>query len=105
MLAAGTDRETTLPANTFVLASGTSAMHDEAVVREPQTFKPGRPAYHYLHLGFGNHRCLGDQVSLQQAPELAKQVFLAGYLKRAAGSDGQLNFAGGPFPEHFILTK
>jgi cytochrome P450 len=105
VVAAGTERELTLPARAFVLASGTSAMHDETVVPDPEVFKPGRPAYHYLHLGFGEHRCLGDQVSLQQAPELAKQIFLAGYTKRAPGAAGQLNFNGGPFPEHFTLTK
>lgn len=104
-IAAGTPRQTTLAAGTLVFASIASAMHDATVVTDPDTFKPGRPAYHYLHLGFGEHRCLGDQVSLMQAPELAKQIIKAGFSKRAAGAAGHLDFKGGPFPESLILTK
>lgn len=103
-IAAGTPRQTALAAGTLVFASVASAMHDATVVPDPETFKAGRPAYHYLHLGFGEHRCLGDQVSLMQAPELAKQILKAGFTKRAAGSSGQLDFKGGPFPESLILT-
>jgi len=104
-IAAGTPRQTTLAAGTLVFASIASAMHDATVVTDPDTFKPGRPAYHYLHLGFGEHRCLGDQVSLMQAPELAKQIIKAGFCKRAAGPAGHLDFKGGPFPESLVLTK
>lgn len=104
-IAAGTPRQTTLAAGTVVFASVASAMHDGTVVPDPETFKPGRPAYHYLHLGFGEHRCLGDQVSLMQAPELAKQIIKAGFCKRAAGAAGHLDFKGGPFPESLVLTK
>lgn len=104
-IAAGTPRQTTLAAGSVVFASIASAMHDAAVVTDPETFKPGRPAYHYLHLGFGEHLCLGDQVSLMQAPELAKQIIKAGFVKRAAGAAGRLDFKGGPFPESLILTR
>ncbi len=104
-IAAGTPRETEIAPGSLVLVGTASAMHDGTVITDPETFNPDRPAYHYLHLGFGAHRCLGDQVSLQQAPELARQAFVAGFTKRAEGSAGKLDFKGGPFPESFTLVK
>ena len=58
-----------------------------------------------MHFGYGNHVCLGDQVSLMQAPEIAKQLFLAGYTERADGPAGHLDFQGGSFPETFTLVQ
>jgi cytochrome P450 len=104
-IAAGTERETTLPANSLVLCATASAMHDATVVKNPEAFDPNRPAYHYLHFGYGEHVCLGDQVSLQQTPELARQVFLAGYTKRAEGPAGRPDFKGGSFPESLTLVR
>lgn len=105
VIAAGTEREATIPGGSFVLCSNASAMHDGSVVPSPEIFNAGRPAYHYMHFGYGDHVCLGDQVSLQQAPEIARQLFLAGFTKRADGAAGHLDFKGGPFPESFTLVK
>lgn len=104
-VAAGSERQATIPAGTLVLISTASAMLDENELAEPERFRSDRPPYHYLHLGHGNHRCLGDQVSLVQAPEIARQILLAGYRQRAEGAAGQLDFMGGPFPESFTLVR
>ncbi|MBB6250041.1 cytochrome P450 [Nitrospirillum iridis] len=105
VIAGGTPRETTIPANTLVFCSNASAMQDAAAVPQPGNFIPGRPGYVYMHFGYGAHLCLGDQVSLQQAPEMAKQIFKAGFTKRAPGTAGQIDFKGGPFPESFTLLR
>ncbi|MEX2643525.1 MAG: cytochrome P450 [Acetobacterales bacterium] len=105
VIAAGTARETPIPAGTLVLASNASAMHDENEIPQPQDFRAGRPDYHYMHFGFGNHRCLGDQVSLQQAPAIAREILLAGFTARAEGAAGRIDMRGGPFPESLTLTK
>lgn len=105
VVAAGTERETRIPAGTVVLVSNASAMHDAEEIPQPEAFDVGRPDYHYMHFGYGNHVCLGDQVSLQQAPEIARQILLAGFTARAAGDAGRIDMKGGPFPESFTLVK
>lgn len=104
-IAAGTDRATEIAPGRLVLISTTSAMHDGTVVPNPEAFDTTRPDYHYFHLGYGLHRCLGDQVSLMQVPEVVKQLLLAGFTKRADGPAGHLDFQNGPFPESFTLVK
>jgi len=103
-LAAGTSRETLIKAGTPVLISGRSAMMDERQVPEPREFIAGRPAYHYMHMGYGLHTCLGDHVSRVQIPEIIKQLVLSGTVSRAEGDAGQLDFKGGPFPESFSVN-
>jgi len=105
IIAAGTPRETTIPANSVVLCATASAMRDGTVVKDPEAFVPSRPDYHYFHLGYGSHRCLGDQVSLRQAPELARQLFRAGFTARAEGAAGRPDFRNGSFPESFTLVR
>ena len=104
-IASGTDRQTTIPAGTVVFCSNASAMHDAAELPSPETFRLDRPDHHYMHFGYGNHVCLGDQVSLVQAPEITKQLFLAGYTERADGPAGHLDFQDGSFPETFTLVQ
>lgn len=104
-VAAGTDRAAQIKAGSVVLASNASAMHDAAELPAPDEFRTDRPAYHYMHFGYGDHVCLGDQVSLQQAPEIARQIVLAGYTKRADGPAGRIDMRGGPFPESFTLVR
>ena len=54
-----------------------------------------RPAYHYMHLGYGMHTCLGDQVSRVQVPEIIKRLLTLTGLRAA----GPIDFRGGVFPE------
>ncbi len=105
IVGAGSDHATEVKAGTFALLSHASAMMDEGIEPDAAEFRPDRPDWWYMHLGYGPHRCLGDQVSQQQVPETVKQIFLAGYTKRAEGAAGQLDFKQGPFPESFTLLK
>lgn len=104
-VAAGTERQTTIPAGTLVFASNASAMHDALELKSPERFDIDRPDYHYMHFGYGNHSCLGDQVGRVEMPEITKQLFLAGFTQRAEGPAGQIDFQGGPFPESFTLVQ
>lgn len=104
-VAAGTGRAALIKAGSLVLASNASAMHDALEIPDAETFRIDRPAYHYMHFGYGDHVCLGDQVSLQEAPEIARQILLAGFTSRAAGPAGRIDMRGGPFPESFTLVR
>jgi cytochrome P450 len=102
-LAADTDRRALIKAGTVVLASTNSAMMDDGEVDNPEEFRLGRPDYQFMHLGYGEHTCLGDQVSLVQVPTILQRLLLCKNLRRASGPDGQIDFRGGPFPESFVV--
>jgi cytochrome P450 len=102
-LASDTDRRALIKAGTVVLASTASAMMDDGEVDTPEEFRIGRPNYLNLHLGYGHHTCLGDQISMVQVPTIIQRLLLAKNLRRAQGSDGQVDLQGGPFPEKFVL--
>ncbi len=96
-LARGTDRETTIPAGTFVFAATSSAMLDATHVPSPDEFRPGRPAETYLFFGHTLHTCLGEFVAAVEFRELAKPLLRLGSLQRLQGEDGQLHYDG-PYP-------
>ena len=73
-LAKGTNRETTIPAKTNVLALTQSAMFDPKAFEEPETFKAGRNWYHYFTFGYGAHECLGKYVGMVMIPEIVRQI-------------------------------
>jgi len=102
VLAAGTERETTIERGTTVYAATLSAMFDETVVERPQEFRAGRPASSYLHFGRGQHTCFGERINQITIPEALKQLLLIPNLRRAAGDDGELVFEG-PFPERYLV--
>ncbi|HTQ79684.1 MAG TPA: cytochrome P450, partial [Thermoanaerobaculia bacterium] len=101
-LAKGTPRETAIPAGRVIFAANGSAMMDAAELDHPEQFTLGRPNYQYLHFGFGIHQCFGKYISQVQVTELVRAVLLLPGLKRAAGADGQLVYAG-PFPKSFTV--
>jgi len=105
VVGAGTTHATEVKAGTLALLSQASAMMDETIEPDAGEFRPDRPSWWYMHLGYGPHRCLGDQVSQQQVPETIKQILLAGFTQRAAGAAGQVDFKKEPFPESFTLIK
>jgi cytochrome P450 len=96
-LARGTDRETTLPAGTFVFAATASAMRDPAYVPFPDEFRPGRPAESYLFFGHALHTCFGEFVATVEFRELAKPLLRLGKLQRVGGEAGQICYDG-PYP-------
>lgn len=99
VLARGTDRETLVPKGRVVMAATLSAMFDERELPEPEAFRPGRPAHHYFHFGYGHHLCLGYAVGLVMIPEMLRRLLLRPNLRRASGDRGAIDYKGGPFPE------
>jgi cytochrome P450 len=104
VLAAGTPRETSIPANSLVFACTASAGFDAAEIPDPETFSIERPDYHYMHFGYGHHTCLGKYVGLMQIPETIKQVLLRPGVRLIPGDEGKIDFQGTPFPERFVIA-
>ncbi len=100
-VAAGTERETVIPAGTLVFACTASAMFDDDVVPDPETFKIDRPDFVNLHFGVGAHSCLGKYVGSAIIPETVRRVLLRPGVRLLPPPDGSIDFQGGPFPERF----
>ena len=100
-VAAGTERETVIPAGTLVFACTASAGFDEDVFSEPESFRTDRPAYLSLHFGYGHHTCLGRYVGSVVVPEVVRRVLLRPNVHLLPGDEGKIDWKGGPFPESF----
>lgn len=100
-LAAGTERETVIPAGTLVFACTSSAGFDADVLEDPETFKTGRPSYLNLHFGYGHHTCLGRYAGSVLVPEVVRRVLLRPNVHLLPPPEGKIDFQGGPFPESF----
>ncbi|ASC72620.1 Pulcherriminic acid synthase [Halomicronema hongdechloris C2206] len=104
VLAAGTPRETPIPANSLVFACTASAGFDAHELPQPETFSIDRLPYHYMHFGYGHHTCLGKYVGMMQIPETIKQVLLRPGVRLLPGDAGKIDFQGTPFPERFVIA-
>ena len=93
-LAAGTARETTVPAGATVVAATQSAMFDETAVPAPGEFRLDRPWSDYLHFGHGLHACLGEAIARVQLPALATALLEGPRIGRAPGRGGKLRWQG-----------
>lgn len=102
-LGTGTPYGTVVPAGTRIAACTGSAMFDGDLMPNPDEFSLTRPPTSYLHFGLGHHECLGRYVGEVAIPEAVRQVVLRPDLRRKDGPAGQIDFAGGPFPEHFSV--
>jgi cytochrome P450 len=105
VLAPGQPHALSIKKGTVVAACIGSAMFDETVVEDPGSFRTGRPDSCLFHLGFGHHECLGKHVGMQLVPEAVRQILLTPGLRLIDGPQGQIDFAGGVFPEHFRVSK
>ncbi|MFJ7147317.1 cytochrome P450 [Streptomyces sp. NPDC100445] len=105
VLAAGTPRQTVIPAKSVVLACFASAMFDEEVVDAPAEFRPGRPPAHNLVLGYGAHDCLGRYAARVIVPELVRRVLLRPGVRPLPGAERDLDHAGTPFPQHYRVRS
>jgi cytochrome P450 len=103
-VAAGTPRQTRIPAGTVVFALTASAMFDEAVVPDPDVFRTDRPDFARLHFGYGHHTCLGRHVAAVTIPETVRRVLRRPGIRLLPPPDGGIDFAGGPFPERFVVA-
>lgn len=102
-LGKGTPYATIVAKGTRIAVCTGSAMFDADLMPDPEDFSLDRPQTSYLHFGLGHHECLGRYVSRVAIPEAVRQVVLKRNLRRKAGPPGQIDFAGGPFPEHFTV--
>ncbi|MCZ0985072.1 cytochrome P450 [Streptomyces diastatochromogenes] len=104
-LAAGTERQTVIPAKSVVLACFASAMFDGQVVDAPAEFRPGRPPAHNLVLGYGAHDCLGKYSASVIVPELVRRVLLRPGVRPLPGGERAMDYAGTPFPQHYPVSS
>ncbi|HEX8243458.1 MAG TPA: hypothetical protein VF541_08185 [Longimicrobium sp.] len=102
VLARGTPRERTIPANTSVLLDVLGASFDADGVPEPGRFRTDRDVRGYLHFGWGMHQCFGLAVNHVQIPEIVAALLRLPGLRRARGRDGHVELDG-PFPERLVL--
>ena len=98
-LGAGEPRATVLPKGAVVFACTWSAMFDEAMLADPQSFRVDRPAYHYLHFATGAHACFGRYISQVQITQILKPILRLPSLALA----GPPTYAG-PFPDRLEIT-
>lgn len=98
-IASGTLRSARIKAGKIVLVSTRSAMRDGRELPAAGSFCIDRPSFHYMHLGYGMHTCLGDQVSRVQVPEIVKRLLKLPELRPA----GPIDFKDGPFPESYTV--
>ena len=103
IVAAGTARETRIPAGTIVFALTASAMSDENRVPEPDGFRTDRPEFLALHFGYGHHACLGRYVGAMVIPEVIRRILLRPGVRLLPSPAGDVDFKGGPFPERFVI--
>lgn len=93
VVAKGTLRSTKIPKGTVVLAATQSAMMDWFEIKRPSTFRLDRPAYQYMHFGYGLHTCFGQYINLVQIPAIVKAVLKQKVLRRTSEMKSV-----GPFP-------
>jgi cytochrome P450 len=105
-LASGTFRSKTIKAGSTVLASARSGMRDRRELPVPEAFCIDRPAYHYFHMGYGMHTCLGDQVAKKEIVGIIKRLLKLPNLRAAS----DINYYCGndpndvsPFPESYRI--
>jgi cytochrome P450 len=99
-IAKGSLRAATIKAGSTVLVSTRSAMRDGRQLPAASSFAIDRPESVYMHLGYGLHTCLGDQVSRVQVPEIVRRILRIPGVRPASAID----FGGGPFPESYVIS-
>ncbi|MCM2679958.1 cytochrome P450 [Echinimonas agarilytica] len=99
-IASGSWRSKTIKAGAVVLVSGRSAMRDGRQVPCANDFCIDRPDYHYMHMGYGEHTCLGDMVGRIEITQMVKRLLLLPNVRPVS----EIDFEGGPFPERYVIA-
>lgn len=102
VLAPGTDHAVTVPAGRAVGVGIGSAMFDPALFTEPEEFK-ARNRLSYLHMGFGQHICLGQYVAYAMIPETVRQIMRLPGIHLLDNDGSKVDDQGGPFAERFVV--
>jgi cytochrome P450 len=103
VIASGSLRARTIAKDTMVLAVNLSAMFDPMKINSPGQFRVDRPADDYILWGYGLHTCFGQYINQAMIPAILKPLLKTTGLRRAAGTPGQIDTAGTPFPAHLVL--
>ncbi|MDL4775243.1 MULTISPECIES: cytochrome P450 [Thermomonosporaceae] len=103
VLAAGTPRETLVPAGTPVLAAVASAMFDETAVPEPDRFRTDRPPHPGWHFGHGPHACVGVHPGAAVISEAVRRLVLRPGLRLLDPPEGAVVRDRDVFPDRFWL--
>jgi cytochrome P450 len=102
VLAPGSDHAVTVPAGRVVAAGIGSAMFDPALFADPEEFKT-RDRLSYLHMGFGQHICLGQYVGYAMIPETVRQIMRLPGIHLLDNDGSKVDDQGGPFAERFVV--
>ncbi len=103
VVAPSTLRAMTVKKGQMVFAANLSAMFDRAAIASPGAFRTDRHWETYIHWGYGMHTCFGDAINKAVIPAILKPLLQRGNLRRAAGSEGEIDTGGTPFPQHFTV--
>lgn len=103
VLAAGTSRQTRVPAGRLVLAAVASAMRDGTAVPEPDAFRLDRPPHVGLHFGHGPHACLGAHPGAVAVSECVRRLLRRPGLRLLPEPDGAVVRDRDVFPDRFNL--
>jgi cytochrome P450 len=102
VLGPGAPYEMPVKAGSVIAAGIGSAMFDPGVFPDADKFQTRRRTA-YLHTGFGPHECLGQYIAYAIIPETIRQLMLLPGIRLLDGGASQIDMAGGPFAEHFVL--
>jgi cytochrome P450 len=102
VLGPSTPYELPVKAGAVIAVGIGSAMFDPSVFPAPDEFRTRRRTA-YLHTGFGPHECLGQYVAYVIIPETVRQILLLPGIRLQQAGASQVDMAGGPFAEHFVL--
>lgn len=103
VIAPGTLRQVTVRKGQMVFAATLSAMFDPYDIDAPELFRTSRPFSDQIIWGTGMHTCFGAVINAAVIPAILKPLLAQNGLRRAGGAEGQIQTAGTPFPEHFVL--
>ncbi|WP_253949032.1 cytochrome P450 [Mangrovicoccus sp. HB161399] len=102
-VAKGTARQCLVKRGQIVFAATLSAMFDRHEIADPNAFRTDRPWEDYIIWGYGMHECFGAAINAAVIPEILTPLLAQKNLRRAPGSDGQVDGGGTPHPQHFHL--
>ncbi|MCB1419451.1 MAG: cytochrome P450, partial [Notoacmeibacter sp.] len=94
VVAKGTPHERIIKAGSVVMPATFSAMFDERVVANPETYDISRPESDYILFGHGIHWCIGSLIARVQIAECMKVLFERPNVRRSSGAKGRLKRLG-----------
>jgi cytochrome P450 len=104
VIAQGSLRARKIPQDSMVFAATFGAMFDPLTLWLPRTFRTDRPSTHYLHWGYGAHRCFGEHINRVAVPALLRPLLASRRLSRVDAPDQVLDRRGGVLPIRFAVA-